>query len=135
MRLPLFRATALLAIIAALATLSGFAPARVGPGSRDRVLRLARGGPQRLESPDGPIHSHEETDAVQVPAGQVIDTATLAKSPPGSHDEPIPSAALPFFAPLLPRSFPTRLRPEPRPILPLRGDLEVHAPDRAPPVA
>lgn len=137
MRLPLSRATALVAIITALAMASGFAPARVGPGGRDRVLRLARGGLQRLESPDGPVHSHEETDAVQVPAGDVIDTAALVTSPPGpDFDQPLPSAAVvPSSVPLVHHPRPTLLRLEPRRILPPRGDLERHAPDRAPPVA
>jgi hypothetical protein len=136
MRLPLSRATALVAIITALAMASGFAPARVGPGGRDRLLRLARGGPQRLESPDGPVHCHEETDAVHVPSGAVIDTAALVQTPPGPDvDQPIPTAAI-TATPILPFS-PRRsatLHPAPRHV-PARADLQRYAPDRAPPAA
>jgi hypothetical protein len=136
MRLPLTRATALVAILAALATAGGFAPTRPGPGGRDRILRLARGGPQRLESPDGPIHCHEETDAVHVPAGDVIDTAALIQDPPGPvADQPVPVAVLASSPiPLLQQQFPTVIRSEVRRLLPPRRSLERHAPDRAPPI-
>jgi hypothetical protein len=136
MRLPLSRATALVAIITALAMASGFAPSRVGPGSRDRLLRLARGGPQRLESPDGPVHCHEETDAVHIPSGDVIDTAARSGSPPGpAADQHIPAAAI-IAPPTLPspdrRSSLTRPDPRRRPA---RSALQRYAPDRAPPAA
>jgi hypothetical protein len=138
MRLPVSRATALVAIVAALVTATGIAPARTGPGGRDRdrVLRVARAGPQRLESPDGPIHCHEETDAVSVPAGDVINVTGHADGPPGSgSDQQAPLAVLAASPVPTSPDFPPDIRPEPRrPLLPY-GELELHAPDRAPPAA
>ena len=138
MRLPLSRATALVAIITALVSASGFVPARMGPGGRerDRVLRVTRAGPQRLESPDGPIHCHEETDAVYVPAGDVIGAAGHADAPPGpGADTPAPVAVLASPLSLPTPSFPTYVPPEPRRATAKRGGFELHAPDRAPPAA
>jgi hypothetical protein len=137
MRLPLPRATALVAIITALVAASGFTPARTGPAGRDRdrVLRVTRAGPQRLESPDGPIHSHEETDAVYVPAGDVIGIsghADVSAEPdretcsPVADLTPVPQPH-PVFLTL------TAIESDRLVFAP--GDLELHAPDRAPPTA
>jgi hypothetical protein len=135
MRLPLPRATALVAILTALVTASGFAPARTGPAGRDRdrVLRVTRAGPQRLESPDGPIHCHEETDAVHVPGADVVGVSGHVDVSSGS-DRECPTA-LADLAPV-PQPQPDSLAvkaPEPDDPTFQSGDLELHAPDRAPP--
>jgi hypothetical protein len=137
MRLPLPRVTALVAILTALVTASGLAPARTGPAGRDRdrVLRVSRTGPQRLESPDGPIHCHEETDAVQVPGGELVAVSSRADVPAESGREtPTPVADQTSALPPQP-VFHARAPIEPdRPVF-RSGDLELHAPDRAPPAA
>src|SRR5262245_45757190 len=133
MRLPLSRATALVAIITALVTASGFAPARMGPGGRerDRVLRVTRAGPQRPESPDGPIHCHEETDAVYVPGADVIGAAGHADAPPGPAADHSAAQAVLASTLLAPTPhFPAYVPPEPRRPIATRGGLELHAPDR-----
>jgi hypothetical protein len=135
MRPSYTRATALLAIITALVTASGFAPARSGTAGRDRdrVLRVTRAGSQRLESPDGPIHCHEETDAVHEPGGDVVGIAGHADVSAGSGSEtPSPVADLtPIYRPQPP--FLPAPAPEPdRPAF-ASARLELHAPDRAPP--
>jgi hypothetical protein len=138
MRPSYSRATALVAIITALVTASGFfAPARSGTAGRDRdrVLRVTRAGSQRLESPDGPIHCHEETDAVYEPGGDVVGIAGHADVSAGSGREtpslvadltPVPQPQPPFVtAPGLELDRPAFAS----------ARLELHAPDRAPPTA
>jgi hypothetical protein len=137
MRLPLPRATALVAILTVLVAAGGFTPPRTGPPGRerDRAVRITRSGPQRLDAPDGPIHCHEETDAVQVPAGDVVNAAGHADISPEISDPPGAVTADVPHLPSLPPPLHTRLIPERRrPVLPA-GGVELCAPDRAPPTA
>ena len=134
MRLPLPRATALVAIIAALLAATGFTSARTGPAGRerDRVVRVARGGPQRLDATDGIAHSHEETDAVVTPATDLVDPTAAAGTDTDPETQPSAIQAATAFQPG-PGSYtrvavPTNHRYQ-------RSVLEFHAPDRAPPLA
>ncbi len=133
MRLPLPRATALVAITAALLAATGFTSARTGPAGRerDRVVRVARGGPQRLDATDGIAHSHEETDAVVTPATDLVDPTAAAGTDTGPETEPSAIQAATAFQPG-PGSY-TRVAADEPPYQ--RSVLEFHAPGRAPPLA
>jgi hypothetical protein len=135
MRLPLSRATALVAILTALVTACGFAQVRTGSGGRDRTLRITRAGSPRLESPDGPIHCHESTDVVSVPAGDLIDTSGHADAAPPGLPESTPTAVLPAPCSFTAARLPTDLRPKARRPVLVPAEPKLHAPDRAPPAA
>ena len=135
MRLPLFRVAAFVALVTALVTASGISTPRSGAASRDRdrVVRVTRGGPQRLDATDGTPHSHEESDAVITPATDLLEVAVVSGTDavPGSEISAI-AASAPF-------------QPDPgahalvliasQPPPPARCLFTLHAPGRAPPAA
>jgi hypothetical protein len=55
----------------------GFTPARAGAGS-DRLVRLTRCGPQRIDTTASPTHPYEETAPLEVVACQNIPESKLA---------------------------------------------------------
>jgi hypothetical protein len=133
MRQPLPRATALVAIITALLAATGFTSARPGPAGRerDRVVRVARGGPQRLDATDGIAHSHEETGAVATPATDLVDPPAAGTNA-GPETQPGAIQAATAFQPG-PSSYARVAAADEPPCQ--RIVLKVHAPDRAPPRA
>jgi hypothetical protein len=96
------------------------------------VVRVARGGPQRLDATDGIAHSHEETDAVVTPATDLVDPTAAAgtDTDPATHASTIQAATA--FQPG-PGSYTWVAVADEPPYQ--RSVLEFHAPDRAPPSA
>lgn len=80
MRLPLSRITALVALCAALSTVVVLSAPRIGAGGRerDRVVRMTRGGFQRLDAADTISHDYESPEPM---------TAVAADGPSSSRDQ------------------------------------------------
>jgi hypothetical protein len=95
MRLLVPRATALFALLlAALVAAGAVMSARTGPPGRDRAVRVTRAGAQRLDSPDGPVHGHEESDPLQASAADVIGlTLDQGDGPSVARGNPSPSTS------------------------------------------
>lgn len=87
MRLPLSRITALVALCAALSTVVVLSATRVGAGGRerDRVVRVTRGGLQRLDAADALSHDYEDPGPVTAAAADGPGAADQQSvhAPPG----------------------------------------------------
>ncbi len=137
MRPHFARTTAFVALITALIAVSGAAPPRQGtapPGrDRDRVLRLTRGGPQRLDAVEGVTHTHDEQDLAAPPGDTLLVDGSPAAPPQPDFDSPaaIPRAAVPAPS----EQFSRTTHALPRDPVPPPAWLHACAPDRAPPLA
>jgi hypothetical protein len=94
MRLPIF-ATALVALCLASVTAVHVSAVRPGaPRDRERVVRMTRGGGQRLDSIEAVLHSHEDRPAFHLDSSsEPVDSSSAAGDLEPGHVGGVPAGA------------------------------------------
>jgi hypothetical protein len=126
---------AAVACVASIVVL-GLVPARAGTGS-DRLVRLTRCGPQRIDAASVPTHPYEETAPVEFDAGQVVtETPIVQQDSPVIPRRSTRSAAAAWCGPPAETSAPvpdvitTHTASVPLPFEPARAPSAGRAPPR-----